>query len=436
MTNIKKLVACFALSLACSGCLSVSGYAAENKDIPNPFADLKNNSANPGDPNAPSVAPMVIPAPPEVDATSWVLMDYDTGRVITEHQAHQKIWPASLTKMMTSYVIGTEIKAGRLHMDDNVEIPLDAWSKNYSDSSKMFIEVGKTIKVGDLVRGIIIQSGNDACVAMAIHLAGTEQGFVGVMNKYCEQLGLKETHFSNVHGLYDDNNYSTAYDMSLLGRALIKDLPEEYSIYSQKDFTFNGIKQHNRNQLLWDKTLNVDGIKTGHLSQIGYNLVASATEGPQRMIATVIGAKSEKGRAQACRSLLIYGFRYFEAYTPLKAGKTILSRAVRMGEKDSVDLVLPEDLKLLIPRGRQNQITINYKLKHSVFKAPIAKGENLGHIEVKIEGRPYATATLVSAEDIKEGGFFSKTWDQIISFFTDDDEATDAENTDNQANAG
>ena len=170
---------------------------------------------------APS-SPIIIPEPPVFEAQSWVLMDYYSGRIITEKNAQERIWPASLTKMMTAYVIGMELKAGRLHMDDDVVITEDAWSKRYGDSSKMFIEVGKTIKVGDLVKGIIIQSGNDACVAMAIHLAGTQEGFVSVMNTYAQKLGLKNTHFANVHGLFDEQNYSTAYDMALLGRAVIK----------------------------------------------------------------------------------------------------------------------------------------------------------------------------------------------------------------------
>ena len=192
--------------------LSLNAFA---EDIPNPFANVKANAqTNSATVQGNAPAPTVVPAAPTFDAQSWVLMDYYTGRVITEQNPHVKIWPASLTKMMTAYVIGMELKAGRLNMDDNVVIAEDAWSKKYTDSSKMFIEVGKTIKVGDLVRGIIIQSGNDACVAMALHLAGTQEGFVSVMNTYAKQLGLKDTHFSNVHGLFDEMNYSTALEIS------------------------------------------------------------------------------------------------------------------------------------------------------------------------------------------------------------------------------
>lgn len=282
----------------------------------------------------------------------------------------------------------------------------------------MFIEVGDTVSVDSLNKGIIIQSGNDACVAMAIHLAGSEAGFVSVMNTYAKQLGLNHTHFSNVHGLFSEDNYSTAYDMALLGRALIRDLPEEYSIYAQKEFTFNGIKQSNRNRLLWDKTLNVDGIKTGHLSQVGYNLVASAPSGNMRLIASVIGAKSESQRADFCRQMLSYGFRFFELYTPFKQGQSILKREVRLGDTDSVDLTVNEDVGMMIPRGSSSNIKISYRLNKAVFTAPIAKGDNLGIIEFKLNDKTLSRAPLVAKEAVNEGGFFSQLWDKAYMFFT------------------
>lgn len=408
----------------------VSGLNASAEDnIPDPFAQMKANadatapSAVPANGVAP--APIVIPEPPVFEAQSWVLMDYSSGRVICEHNAHEKIWPASLTKMMTAYVIGMELKAGRLHMEDDVTITEDAWAKKYTDSSKMFIEVGKTIKVGDLVKGIIIQSGNDACVAMAIHLAGTQEGFVSVMNNYAAQLGLKDTHFSNVHGLFDEFNYSSAYDMALLGRATIRDLPDEYPLYSQKDFTFNGIKQMNRNRLLWDKSINVDGIKTGHLSQVGYNLVTSATNDGMRLVASVIGAKSEKLRADYNKALLTYGFRYFQRYTPVSANKVLLTRSVRMGQSDQVRLAIQNDLNLMIPRGRQGDIKLGYRLKKSVFTAPIKKGDELGVIEVKIDDNIISTVPLVSVDTIEECGFFGRLWDKICLFFSSDEEVVE-----------
>lgn len=404
---------------------STSIVYAASEAIPDPFAQMKGGNQNAAQGQTPTLnatqpAPIVIPEPPTFEAQSWVLMDYFSGRIITEHNSNERIWPASLTKMMTSYVIGMELKAGRLHMDDDVVITEDAWSKRYSDSSKMFIEVGKTIKVGDLVKGIIIQSGNDACVAMAIHLAGTQEGFVSVMNTYAQKLGLKNTHFANVHGLYDEENYSTAYDMALLGRALIRDLPEEYAIYSQKEFTFNGIKQINRNRLLWDTSMHVDGIKTGHLSQVGYNLVASAVEGNSRLIAAVIGAPAEKKRAAYCKALLSYGFRYFEQYTPYKADISLLERTVRMGNQDTVKLGLKNDLSLLIPRGRHDKLKISYRLKQSTFVAPLKAGTVLGVIDVKLDDVTLTSSPLVALEDVGEGSFFSKAWDRIVMFFISD----------------
>ncbi len=423
--SLKKVLKTTLLVTALVSGLSVS--AEEN--IPDPFAQMKANadsaapSAVPANGVAP--APIVIPEPPVFDAQSWVLMDYSSGRVICEHNSHEKIWPASLTKMMTAYVIGMELKAGRLHMEDDVTITEDAWAKKYTDSSKMFIEVGKTIKVGDLVKGIIIQSGNDACVAMAIHLAGTQEGFVSVMNNYAAQLGLKDTNFSNVHGLFDELNYSSAYDMALLGRATIRDLPDEYPLYSQKEFTFNGIKQMNRNRLLWDKAINVDGIKTGHLSQVGYNLVTSATNDGMRLVASVIGAKSEKLRADYNKALLTYGFRYFQQYTPVTANKVLLTRNVRMGKTNQVRLAIQKDLNLMIPRGRQGDIKLGYRLKKSVFTAPINKGDELGVIEVKIDDNVISTVPLVSVDVVEECGFFGRLWDKICLFFSSDEEVVE-----------
>lgn len=418
---MQKFTAAFLSAvLASSFCLSAQ---AADPSIPDPFAALKqgNSASNSAPAAAAPDTPIVIPAAPVFDAQSWVLMDYETGQVISEHNGQERIWPASLTKMMTSYVIGMEFKAGRLHNDDEVVITEEAWAKNYTDSSKMFIEVGKKIKVGDLNKGIIIQSGNDACVAMAIHLAGSEEGFVSVMNTYAKQLGLEHTHFSNVHGLFDEQNYSTAYDMALLGRALIRDLPEEYSIYAQKEFTFNGIRQYNRNRLLWDETLSVDGIKTGHLSQVGYNLVASAVNGSQRLIASVIGAHSEADRSSFCKQLLTYGFRFFESYQPFDDNKTILQREVRMGKNSSVELIVDRPVRLVIPRGSQSRIKVSYRLENSVFLAPIAERQPLGVIEFKLDDKNLASYPLVARQAIPEGGFLTRLWDKIYLFFAGDE---------------
>lgn len=249
-------------------------------------------------------APVVTPDAPKVAAKAFVLMDYHTGQIIAEENAYESLNPASLTKMMTSYVIGHEIKVGNISPEDQVTISKKAWSKNFPDSSKMFIEVGKQVSVDDLNRGIIIQSGNDACVAMAEHIAGTEDGFVDLMNSWAKQLGMPDSYFENSHGLDSDNHKTTAYDMAILGAALIRDVPEEYRVYSEKSFTYNGIKQYNRNGLLWDKSMNVDGIKTGHTSGAGYNLVTSATKDGMRLITVVMGTASESARKAESKSYL------------------------------------------------------------------------------------------------------------------------------------
>lgn len=396
------------------------------EQIPDPFAAVRaQQSAAPAaipTANGPSpapAAPIVIPEAPTFNAESWVLMDYATGQVLFERDQHKRIWPASLTKMMTSYVIGMEIKAGRLDPESYVTIPESAWAAldKYSDSSKMFIEVGKKVKVSDLNKGIVIQSGNDACVALAIVLAGSEEGFVSVMNTYAKQLGLNNTHFANVHGLFDEQNYSTAYDMSILGRALIRDLPDEYKLYSEKSFTFNGIKQTNRNRLLWDKTLNVDGIKTGHLSAVGYNLVSSSVQDNMRLIGTVIGAKSESDRASFSKQMLSYGFRYFESYQPFEQGKILLNRPVRLGDRDTVNLAINSPVNIMIPRGAQQSIKISYALNQATFEAPIKAGTQLGTIDFKLNDKILAQYPLVAAEDVREGGFLSRIWDRIMMAF-------------------
>lgn len=231
-------------------------------------------------------------------------MDFTTGKVIAEGEADTKLAPASLTKMMTSYVIGTEINAGNIAPTDMVTISEKAWAKNFPESSKMFIEVGKQVSVDELNHGIIVQSGNDACVAMAEHIAGSESAFADLMNAHAEKIGMTNTHFINSHGLDTDEHYTTPRDMATLGAALIRDVPDEYALYKEKSFTYNGIKQYNRNSLLWDESLDVDGIKTGHTSDAGYSLVTSATKNDMRLIAVVMGTSSERARKVESKNCL------------------------------------------------------------------------------------------------------------------------------------
>lgn len=361
-------------------------------------------------------APIVIPDAPDVAAKAYVLMDYNSGRLLAENNAYESLNPASLTKMMTSYVIGQEIKAGNVSADDDVTISKNAWSKNFPDSSKMFIEVGKTVKVSDLNRGIIIQSGNDACVAMAEHIAGTEGAFVDLMNSWAKQLGMRDSYFENSHGLDSDNHKSTAYDMALLGAALIRDVPDEYDIYKEKSFTYNGIKQYNRNGLLWDNSLNVDGIKTGHTSGAGYNLVSSATKDGMRLIAVVMGTKSEAARKAESKKLLNYGFRFFETITPYKAGDSFVTQKIWYGDRDTVDLGVTTDTPVTINRGQAKNLQANFELTKELT-APLAKGEVVGRVYFQLDGKDIAQFPLVTLEEVNEGSWFSKLMDYFKQMF-------------------
>lgn len=366
----------------------------------------------------PAAAPVALPSPPQVAAKAYLLMDYYTGQVLIANNEHERLPPASLTKMMTSYVIGQELKNGHIKPTDMVTISRNAWAKNYADSSKMFVEVGKQVSVENLNKGIIIQSGNDACIAMAEHIAGSEDSFASLMNQWAARLGMKETHFVNAHGLYNPDHYSSAYDMGLLGQALIRDLPEEYAVYAQKDFTFNGIVQHNRNRLLWDKSLNVDGIKTGHVSEVGFNLVASATGADgMRLISVVIGAGSEAQRAEESKKLLTYGFRFYQNVSPFKKDAELTSEKIWMGDKGHIRLGTAQDINLVAPRNSTGKLKTELQLKSTELHAPIKKGEQVGTFLLKMDDKAVAEYPLVALEDVNEGGIFSRMWDYMILLF-------------------
>ncbi len=361
-------------------------------------------------------APIVVPDAPQIAAKGYVLIDFNSGKVLAEKAKDTKLSPASLTKMMTSYVVGQELARGNISLQDDVVISKNAWAKNFPDSSKMFIEVGTTVKVEELNRGIIIQSGNDACVAMAEHVAGSEDAFVDLMNAWANSIGMSNTHFANVHGLDNANLYSTPYDMALLGRALIRDVPEEYAIYSEKQYTYNGITQYNRNGLLWDKSMNVDGIKTGHTSKAGYSLVSSATEGKMRLVAVVMGTKSANARKAESKKLLNYGFRFFETVAPHKAGETFVSERIWMGSKENVSLGVAQDTYVTLPRGQAKSLKANFVLEKEL-KAPITQGDVVGKLYYQIDGEDIAEYPLLALESVEKGSIFSRLIDYVILLF-------------------
>jgi D-alanyl-D-alanine carboxypeptidase (penicillin-binding protein 5/6) len=359
-----------------------------------------------------SASAQILPAPPQVNAKGYILVDFTTGAVLVEGRPDDKLAPASLTKMMTSYVIGTEILAGNISPSDMVTISKNAWAKNFPESSKMFIEVGKQVSVDDLNRGVIIQSGNDACVALAEHIAGTESAFADLMNAHAVKLGMTNIHFINSHGLDTNEHYIIARDMATLGAALIRDVPDEYAIYKEKSFTFNGIKQYNRNSLLWDASLDVDGIKTGHTSEAGYSLVTSATKDDMRLIAVVMGTESERARKDESKKLLNYGFRFFETITPYKSGDSFAKQRIWMGDKEEVSLGILQDTPITIPRGKRKDLKATFELDQTL-EAPLAKGTKVGTLFLQLEGEEIAKYPLVTLEEVGEGSFFSKIYDYL-----------------------
>jgi D-alanyl-D-alanine carboxypeptidase (penicillin-binding protein 5/6) len=359
-----------------------------------------------------SHAQTIIPPAPEVNAKGHILIDYATGKVIAESNADILLAPASLTKMMTSYIIGKELASGNITNDDPVTISEKAWAKNFPDSSKMFIEVGKQISVDLLNQGIIVASGNDACVAMAEHIAGSESAFAQLMNAHAEQLGMYSSFFENSHGLDSKEHKTTARDMATLAIALIRDVPDEYKLYSQKSFTYNNIKQYNRNSLLWDKSMNVDGLKTGHTSQAGYSLVTSATKGDMRLVSVVMGTKSERARKVESKKLLNYGFRFYENYTPYKAGEKFVSNRVWMGDSKNVDLGIMVNSTITIPRGQRKNLQVNFELDKQLT-APLQKGEVVGKLFLQLDGEDIAQYPLVTLNEIKEGSMFNKLMDYV-----------------------
>lgn len=367
-----------------------------------------------------SAKAIVIPPPPSVEANGFLLIDHETGHIIAEQNIDQRLAPASLTKIMTVYVVGKELQAGNITLNDEVSISENAWAKNFPGSSVMFIEVGTKVLVSELLQGIIVQSGNDACVAIAEHIAGSEEAFASMMNAYAQNLGMTATNFVNSHGLHDPEHYTSPRDMATLSSALIKETPDMYAIYSQKEFTYNDIKQFNRNSLLWDTSLNVDGIKTGHTSDAGYSLITSATQGDMRLVSVVMGTESERARKAENKKLLRYGFRFYETVTPYDAGHVFASHRIYMGDKESIDLGINQIASMTIPRGQAKQLKANFTLNEHL-EAPIEKGRSVGVLNLVLDGETVATYPLVTLEEVNEGGFFSKAKDWFSLKFSGDD---------------
>ncbi len=353
-----------------------------------------------------------IPNPPELDATSYFLVDFDSGKVLAEKDPDKHIEPASITKLMTAYLVDKAIADGDIALDEMVTISEKAWRMK---GSKMFVEVGKQVPVDDLLKGLIIQSGNDASVALAEHIAGSESAFAGYMNHQAQLLGMTNTNFVNSTGWPDENHYSSARDIATLTRAVISEFPESYSYYKEREYTYNEIRQFNRNRLLWrDDT--VDGVKTGHTEAAGFCLVASAQREDMRLISVVLGANSDKARTQSSQSLLNYGFRFYETHKLYRAEEVLKTARIWYGEQEQVNLGVGKDIHITIPRGRYRDLDASMEIDREI-SAPVALGQQLGQVNIKLDDELMLSEDIVAMQDVGEGSFFVRTMDSIKLMF-------------------
>lgn len=352
----------------------------------------------------------ITPKKPSIDAAAYIVMDYNSGAIIAENNLYKERSPASLTKLMTAYVVFQFIKDGRVSLEDDVKISKKAWK---TMGSKSFVEVGRTIPLKTLLQGMIIQSGNDASVALAEHIAVSEGTFAAYMNEYASEVGMKNTHFENASGLDYKNQHTTAFDMAKLATAIIRNFPQFYPWFSKKEFTYHGIKQPNRNKLLWlDKS--VDGLKTGYTDKAKYNLVASAKRADMRLVSVVLGSTGTKARTAQTQRILDYGFRFFETKTIDDINTKI---PIAGATKDEISVGLKESAIITLPRGQlklsKQVIELNANLH-----APISAGDSIGHLIIKFKDKDIAKLPLIALEDAPEAGFFSKIWNWIMSLFS------------------
>lgn len=349
------------------------------------------------------------PAAPTLAASSYVLQDFNTGKFLAENNADAKLAPASLTKIMTVYVVFKELSNGHLHLEDKATISDKAWK---TPGSRMFIEVNNQVSIDDLLHGVIIQSGNDASVALAEHIGGNEATFAEMMNQHAQRLGMTNTHFANSDGLPNPEHYTSARDLAILTRALIKEFPEYYRWFSQKEFTFNNITQKNRNKLLW-RDDSVDGVKTGYTDDAGYCLVASALRDEMRLISVVMGTKSSNARANENQTLLNYGFRFFESHR-LYQGKTALTEArLWKGEAKTIPLGLDEDLYVTIPRRHYSDLKAVINVDKGIT-APVKAGDKFGTVSVSMKGETVMTRDLIALNSIDKGNIFQRIYDEAL----------------------
>ncbi|MFT6957170.1 MAG: D-alanyl-D-alanine carboxypeptidase (penicillin-binding protein 5/6) [Halieaceae bacterium] len=356
----------------------------------------------------------IMPAPPQVAAKAYILIDANSGAVLAHKNPDMSLPPASLTKMMTSYVLAVEIDSGRVSPDDMVVVSRNAWSQNpvFKGSSLMWIEPGKDVSIENLERGVVISSGNDATVAVAEHLAGSEAAFADMMNSHAEALGMQDTWYVNSHGLPDPQHVTTARDLATLAVAIITKHPGHYGIYKEREFTYNDIRQYNRNSLLGEDP-SVDGLKTGYTREAGYGLVASAKRREMRLVAVVMGTTSPNARKNEARSLLNYGFRFFETANLFEAGQELQQPRIWKGQQDYVSVGLAEAALVTLPRGQKRNLTTEIELPDEIV-APIAFGEELGTVTLSLDGETIYQSAIVALHAVEPGGFFARLWDMVL----------------------
>ena len=396
------------VALATAGIVLGSGLATAQAPAPAPArpAALSDNLPIPD-------------APAPATSKAWLVMDYATGQVLAGENIDTPVEPASITKVMTSYVIAAEMAAGKVKPTDQVMMTERAWREGGAgtDGSYSGFEVNQAAPLVEMEKGMVVQSGNDAAIALAEHVAGSEQAFAQLMNAYAKKIGMKASHFGNPHGLTAEGHVTTAHDLALLGRALIRDFPEAYSYNKIKEFTVGPITQPNRNLLLW-RDPSVDGIKTGHTSSAGYCLMASAKRGDQRLITVVMGDTSENQRAVDSQALLNWGFRFYESHQLYAANKSLATPKVWKGDADTVQVGVAQPLLVSTPRGKYDRLKASMELPKSLV-APIAKGQKLGTVKVALDGKVVAEAPLVALQGVEEGGFFKRLWHALLMWWAE-----------------
>ncbi|GAA5165409.1 D-alanyl-D-alanine carboxypeptidase family protein [Viridibacterium curvum] len=379
------------------------------------FALIVASACQPVLAQTPAAAAPTAPVPPHLDARAWLLLDTGSNQILTSEKPDMRAEPASLTKLMTAYVVFNALKSKAITLDQTVPVSENAW-RMVKSGSAMFIEPRKPVTVRELLQGVIVQSGNDACIALAELVAGSEANFVVLMNREAQRLGLANTQFRNATGLTESGHYSSPRDMASIAAAIIRDHAEFFPIYSQKEFRYNKINQPNRNRLLWlDPT--VDGMKTGHTDAAGYCLVSTARRGPRRLISVVMGTASDNARTLASQQLLNFGFLNFDSVRFYGANQPVRKLQVWQGQQDEVEVGVAQDLVLAVPRDRSKDVKLQFDAVTPVLKAPVSKGAALGRITLSLDGKSLGEFPVVALQDVAQAGIVGRSVDAVKLWF-------------------